>query len=88
MKEWYYVYILYSLKDCKLYIGFTSNLKKRVYDHNAGLNTSTKSRRPLQLIYAESYCNEKDARIREKFYKSGRGHEILKKILSHTFGQL
>ena len=88
-KEWYmnffYVYILFSEKDRKLYIGFTADLKKRVEQHAAGLNTSTKFRRPLQLIYAESFIQEQDARRREKFYKSGRGREVLHKQLEFTF---
>jgi putative endonuclease len=81
----FYVYILQSEKDKKLYIGFTSNLKERVKNHNLGLNLSTKYRIPLKLIYYETYLNEKDARSKERFYKSGRGHELIKKILKNYF---
>ena len=79
----YYVYILQSDKDKKLYIGFTKDLKKRVQFHNLGLNTSTARRRPLDLIYYEGYRSEKDAKNREKFLKSGRGHEVIYKQLSN-----
>jgi len=85
---WYYVYILFSLKDGKLYIGYTKDLKNRVKNHNEGLNTSTKCRRPLILIFAESFINEKDVRRREIFYKSGRGREMVKKELKNTFEKL
>ena len=78
----YYVYILQSNKDNNFYIGFTKNLKNRLQFHNLGLNTSTAYRRPLSLIYYEGYKSEKDARNREKFLKSGRGHEVINKQLS------
>lgn len=82
---WYYVYILYSLKDKKLYIGFTTNLEKRIEQHNSGLNTSTKGRQPFRLIHAESFLNEQDARQQERYYKTGRGRKTLHKILKETF---
>ena len=57
-----YVYVLLSLKDCKFYTGYSTNLKVRVKDHNLGKNASTKNRRPLKLIYFEGYLNELDAK--------------------------
>ncbi|MBI5872865.1 MAG: GIY-YIG nuclease family protein [Candidatus Omnitrophica bacterium] len=53
----YYVYVLLSLKDKKFYIGFSEDVKKRLADHNAGRNTSTKPRRPLKLIYYEAHLD-------------------------------
>ena len=50
----YYTYVLKSSKDNKLYIGHTNNLKKRLVEHNKGVVDSTKSRRPLKLIYYEA----------------------------------
>ena len=61
----FYVYILRSKKDKKLYTGSTNNLVKRFKEHNSGKVHSTKSRRPLELIYYEAYKSEKDARARE-----------------------
>ena len=84
----YYVYVLQSEKDLKLYIGFSSNLRKRVENHNLGLNISTKNRRPFKLIYYEAYLCDRDARDKEKFYKSGRGYEILHKTLSNHFSSV
>lgn len=80
----FYTYILKSEKDNNLYIGFTSDLRKRIEFHNQGLNKSTAYRRPLKLIYYEGYISENDARKRELFLKSGRGHEILYKQLEDT----
>ena len=80
----YYVYVLQSEKDKKLYIGFTDNLKRRLEEHNQGKNFSTKSRIPLKLIFYEVLPTSEEATEREKFYKSGRGHEVLYKILFKT----
>ena len=59
------VYILKSKKDGNLYIGSTNNLKRRLLEHNRGLNFSTKFRIPFELIYCEIYKTEGDARDRE-----------------------
>lgn len=61
----FYMYILRSLKDNELYIGSTSDLKRRVKEHNSGLNKSTKSRLPFKIVYYEAYLNEEEARHRE-----------------------
>jgi putative endonuclease len=63
----YYVYILQSLVDNKLYTGFTKNLKNRILEHNAKKVASTKKRAPLKLIYFEYSLNMDDALHREKY---------------------
>jgi len=65
----FYVYILKSLKDQKLYFGSTNDLKKRFREHNSGKVFSTKYRKPFKLIYYEAYSIEKDARHRESNLK-------------------
>jgi len=77
----YYVYILLSLKNKNLYVGYTSDLKRRIDQHNRGKTDSLKHRRPLKLIYYEAFLDKKDAMKKETFYKSGRGHEIIYKML-------
>ncbi|MGH1438209.1 MAG: GIY-YIG nuclease family protein, partial [Lewinella sp.] len=51
----YYFYILYSLKDGRLYKGVSSDLPARILQHDAGRNKSTKYRRPLILLYFEIF---------------------------------
>lgn len=80
----YYVYILYSYKDNGLYIGFTTDLKKRLITHASGKVQSTTLRRPLKLIHYEYFINKADAKAREVFLKSGYGREQLKQILKRT----
>lgn len=79
--SFYYVYILLSLKDSKWYTGYTGDLKKRIKEHNNGQNYSTKHRRPFKLIYFEGCINEKDAKAREKYLKSGMGKRYLRNRL-------
>ncbi len=61
----FYTYLLKSEKDQKYYIGSSSHLKKRFDNHCHGKVKSTKNRRPLKLVYYESYVNKKLAMTRE-----------------------
>lgn len=84
----YYVYVLFSLKDHKLYIGFTTDLKRRLKEHFDGFVIATKHRLPLKLIHYEYFVNESDAKAREKFFKSGFGREQLRQALKRTLNEL
>lgn len=81
----YYLYILISQKDKKLYIGSTNDLQDRLKKHNAGQVESTKFRRPLLLVYYEAYKSEEDARNREmqlKYY--GKAYSQLKRKIKKS----
>ena len=80
----YYVYVLYSYKDRKKYIGYSKDLKQRVKAHLKGEVPATKHRLPLELVYYEAYKGKKDATKREFFLKSGRGRELLNKLLINS----
>ena len=80
----YYAYILFSLKDRGLYIGYTSDLNKRLRLHAVGKISATKSRLPVLLIHYEYFINRADAKARETFLKSGYGHKQLADILKRT----
>lgn len=77
----YYTYVLQSLKNQKLYIGYTKDLRKRFREHNSGKSTYTKQHYPYTLIYYEACLTEEDARSRELYLKSGRGWAFLKSRL-------
>ncbi|EKD33564.1 MAG: hypothetical protein ACD_76C00001G0005 [uncultured bacterium] len=66
----YFVYLLLSSRDNKYYIGYTSSMNKRLKEHNAGLVTSTRSRRPFELIGYEQYETESKARWTEHQLKN------------------
>lgn len=78
----YYVYILQSLKDNSLYIGYTSDLKNRLKEHNSGHSQATKPFKPYKLIFYEAYLNRVDAKNREEYLKSGYGRKTINKMLS------
>lgn len=81
--DFYYVYILKSEKDGKNYAGYTQNLKLRLEQHQKGKVTSTKHRRPLQLIYFEACLNQQDTTKREKYFKTHYGKMYLKNRLTN-----
>ena len=77
----FYVYVLKSEKDGRLYKGICNDLEKRVKQHNLGQNKSTKGFRPWVLVHHEIFETRIGARDREKFFKSGSGREYLKGLL-------
>ena len=74
----YYVYILISLKDNKRYFGFTENIERRIFEHNAGLVKSTKNRRPLRILHTEEFESKAEALKREKELKKKKGKDSFK----------
>ena len=78
----FYVYVIKSIKDGRVYVGHTSNLKKRFVEHNNGLVPSTKKRRPFKLLYYEGCNILEDAIKRERGLKTGFGRRYLKQRLS------
>ena len=84
----FYVYILQSLRDKGLYIGYTTDLKNRLVQHASGKVTSTKLRISFKLIHYEYFINKADAKAREVFLKSGFGRNQLKESLKRTLTKL
>ena len=81
----YFTYVLHSEKDSKLYVGFTQDLVLRIKQHNDGQVLSTKSRRPLKLIYYEACIEQWDAVKREKYLKTHYGRLFIYKPLNTYF---
>ena len=84
----YYVYVLRSDKDAKLYTGCTRDLQRRFFLHNAGKVPSTNRRTPLKLVYYEAFLDQNDAFAREKWLKTGWGRNQLQKLLHNYFKNL
>ncbi len=80
-----YVYLLESVNYSELYIGYTTNLRKRLIEHNRGLNFSTKPYKPWKLIHYEAYLNKEDAKRRENYLKTSQGSRLLKRMLKEYF---
>lgn len=82
----YYVYILLSLKDNNFYVGFSSDLKRRLNEHKNGKVKSTKNRLPFKLLCYEVYAFKQEAEKREKYLKSSDGRKDLRKRLVISLG--
>jgi putative endonuclease len=76
----YFVYALQSQKDARIYVGLTSDLEKRLTQHNNGKTKSTKFYIPWKIIYFEECIDRIEARNKEKYWKSGIGKEKLKRM--------
>lgn len=82
------VYVLFSSKDHLLYIGYTTNIEKRIVSHNEGKTRSTSFRRPLELIFCEFYLFEEDARKREMYLKTTSGKKAIRQMMRITLMKL
>ncbi|MEM7027153.1 MAG: GIY-YIG nuclease family protein [Pseudomonadota bacterium] len=69
MNDWY-IYIL-RCADNSLYTGITTDIERRIVEHNAGNKGAryTRSRRPVNLVYTEKYNSRSDASKREAVIK-------------------
>ncbi len=74
----YKVYVLYSKKYNKIYIGYTGNLEQRIMSHNKLSHKGyTVKFRPWEIAFYEEYETKHEAMAREKFLKTGKGREFV-----------
>jgi len=78
----FYVCVLHSIAD-GVYIGYTTDLRRRLAEHKQGASFATKDRGPWKLIYYEAYVDERDAQGRERYLKSGGGRRFLRTQLRY-----
>lgn len=84
----FYVYCLESIRNKKLYIGYTENLRRRFSEHNQEQGGHfTKRNGPWKLIFYEAHLDKQDARAMELFYKSGYGREVMRGKLKNYLGE-
>jgi len=76
----YYVYILLNETKTRTYTGVADDVNKRLAEHNAGRVKSSRPYRPYKIIHAESFETLKQARQKERFYKSTTGRRRLKEL--------
>ncbi len=75
-----FVYVISSLSHNYIYVGMTQDIEERIIRHNDGRERTTKFYKPFKLIYSEVYETRTEARVREKYWKSGIGKEKLRKL--------
>ena len=82
----YQVYILYSPVHRKTYVGYTSNLEERIKSHNfLATKGYTIRYRPWTLVCSESFPTKREAIIREKELKSGKGRDFIKLLIAEKY---
>jgi putative endonuclease len=74
----YFLYVLRSEATGSSYVGHTSNLEKRLAEHNNGKSLSTRGKRPWRLVHTEEYTTRSQAASRERYFKSIKGRIELK----------
>ena len=78
----YIVYVLYSRQFGKIYIGYTSDLEKRLESHNKLAQKGwTIKFRPWTLVHQEKFENKAAAMQREKELKSAKGREWIWQLI-------
>ena len=76
----YFVYAIKSEFKDWIYVGISNDIDRRLKQHNAGYNRSTKPYRPFKLIYSEKLSNRISARKREQYLKSTSGKRFLRRL--------
>ncbi|MCD4769851.1 MAG: GIY-YIG nuclease family protein [Bacteroidales bacterium] len=76
----YFVYILKSKKDSSFYIGYTSNLERRLSEHNEGRSRYTAKKAPWELHYFEEFLSKSEAIKRERFLKKQKNSTFYSKL--------
>jgi len=69
------------------YTGYTDDLKKRLEEHNKGLVYATRKRKPFVPIYYEACLDERDAKMREVYLKTGMGKKYIRNRLKFYFNE-
>jgi len=83
----YYIYILFSQKSGKYYVGHSNDPFRNVYEHNTKpINTYTSKNRPWSLV-AVFFCpgEKSDAMKMEKFIKMQKSRQFIEKIINPDF---
>ena len=76
------VYILEDIETGRFYIGSTSNLPRRMGQHQRGHTRTTKSMRSFRLIFSQEFATLQTARRIEKKIKSWKRKDFIIKIVS------
>lgn len=75
----YYTYIIQSEKDLSYYVGSTSDLIKRLEDHNRGQTKYTSSKTPFKIVWYCAFSQKKKSLDFEKYLKHGSGFAFARK---------
>ncbi|MEW6507224.1 MAG: GIY-YIG nuclease family protein [Bacteroidota bacterium] len=83
----YYTYILFSPSINKYYIGYTSDLTKRLDRHNSAWGRFSSSGIPWKVVYSEKFNLKSDAIKREREIKSKKSRKFIEQLIRHAGGR-
>ena len=78
-----YLYILYSSKLNKYYVGACANIERRLYKHNIGHSKFTSTGLPWQLMYTEEFKTLQEAKQREKKIKDMKSRKYIESLIEN-----
>jgi len=78
----YTVYILYSQKLDRYYVGYTNDLDRRLSEHNRIKGKYTDTGLPWIVVHTEEYQSKKHAQEREKAIKKKKSKQAIIEIIN------
>lgn len=78
------VYFL-KLDNDQYYIGSTTNIDRRISEHQKGMTKSTRHRRPVRLVFKQTFDNIRQAKIIEYRLKKLKSRKIIERIIENGF---
>jgi putative endonuclease len=77
-----FMYILYSEKLDKYYVGACTDLERRIYEHNIGHSKFTSTGMPWIIKYKEPFDSLKDAKKRELEIKKRKSRKYIESLVA------
>ncbi len=78
----HYVYILFSQKNIRYYIGSSADVQERLLRHNAGATPSTKSGRPWKIVYTQEFDSKTEALKFENYLKRMKSKVTIESLIA------
>ncbi len=82
----FWVYILQSEQDDSFYVGYTSDLQRRIAQHNSGETRYTATKKPWNLVHTESYPDKSQAIKREIYIKRRASRKYILGLIGGSVG--
>ncbi|GBE26198.1 GIY-YIG nuclease superfamily protein [bacterium BMS3Bbin03] len=81
----YYLYILFSEKLSRYYIGISYDPELRLHFHNTSHKGWTRRGRPWHLVFKKDFSDRKEAQYWEDWLKRQKSHSVIEKVIQGEF---
>jgi len=78
----FFVYIIYSQKLDRYYVGYTSDLDSRIAEHNTGISSYTSKAADWIMKYHEKFTSREEAMAIERIIKSKKSRRYIEYLIS------